>query len=81
MPQNYVMATYQIQVNERMTLGKSVIAFLQSIPHVVTFEKQEVKLAPKNELYHSLDRAFRDVRLMIDGKKKEKTLQELIDEL
>jgi len=45
------------------------------------FAKEERKPAPKSELYHSLNRAFADVRLMIDGKKREKTAQELIDEL
>jgi len=45
------------------------------------FAKKERKPAPKSELYHSLNRAFADVRLMIDGKKREKTAQELIDEL
>jgi len=75
------MTTYQIHVNDGMSIGKGLIAFLQSMPEVVTFEKLETKTAPKGELYHSLDRAFHDVRLMIDGKKREKTLSELIDEL
>ena len=75
------MATYQIQVNEKTSLGRSLIALLQSVPQVVTFAKKERKPAPKSELYHSLNRAFADVRLMIDGKKREKTAQELIDEL
>jgi len=75
------MATYQMQVNERTLLGKNLIALLQSVPQVVTLEKPERKSAPPSELYKSLNRAFADVRLMIDGKKKEKTLQELIDEL
>ena len=70
-----VMAKYYITVNEKMALGKSVLAFLQSVPQAVTFEK------PKSELYRSLDRAFADVRLMMDGKKKEKTIEEFIDEL
>jgi len=75
------MAFYQIQINERTSLGKSLVALLQSVPRVVTFEKAEKKPTPKSELYESLDRAFRDVRLMIDGKKRKKTLDELIDEL
>jgi len=73
------MAAYHIQINEKMSLGKSVVAFLQSMPEVVTIEKAKEK--PKSELYHSLDRAFADVRLMLDGKKRKKTLDELIDEL
>jgi len=75
------MAVYQIRINEKMSLGKSVVAFLQSIPQVVTIEKSAEKPKPKSELYHSLNRAFADVRLMMDGKKRKKTLDELIDEL
>jgi len=75
------MAVYQIRINEKMSMGKSIIAFLQSIPQVVTFEKPVEKPKPKSELYSSLNRAFADVRLMMDGKKKKKTLDELIDEL
>ena len=75
------MATYQITINERMSLGKSLVAFLQSIPQAVTFEMPRKKEAKKSDLYLRLDSAFADVRLMMDGKKKEKTLAELIDEL
>ena len=75
------MAKYLININERMALGKSVVAFLQSIPQTVTFENPVEVTEPKSELYHSLNNAFADVRLMIDGKKRKKTLDELIDEL
>jgi len=75
------MATYQITINEKMSLGKSLVAYLQSIPQIVTFEMPKIKSTPKSELYHSLDRAFADVRLMMDGKKRKKSLSELIDEL
>ena len=71
------MAVYQIRINEKKPLGKSLVAFLQSIPQVVTFEEAK----PKSELYHSLNHAFADVSLMMDGKKKKKTLDELINEL
>ena len=75
------MAVYQIRINEKMSLGKSLIAFLQSIPQIVTFEIPKEKHIVKSELYCSLDRAFADVRLMMDGKKRKKTLSELINEL
>jgi len=75
------MAIYQIRINEKMAVGKSIIAFLQSLPQVVTFEKSKSKSATKSELYHGLDSAFADVRLMLDGKKKEKTIEEFLDEL
>ena len=75
------MATYQIQINERTSLGKTLIAFLRSVPQVITFEKKGKQVPRKSELYESLNSAFADVRLMLDGKKKEKTLDELINEL
>jgi len=75
------MATYQITFNERMALGKNLVALLQSVPQAVTFEKPRKKEAKKSDLYHRLDRAFAEVRLIQDGKKKKKTLAELIDEL
>jgi len=75
------MAVYQIRINEKMSLGKSLLGYLQSIPQIVTFEMPKEKIVPKSELYHSLDNAFADVRLMLDGKKRKKTLSELINEL
>ena len=35
----------------------------------------------KYDLYASLDRAFAEVRLMLDGKKKKKTAMEFLEEL
>ena len=64
------MAVYQIRVNEKTLLGKSLVAYLQSIPQIVTLEKTAVKQKPKSELYHGLNSAFADVRLMLDGKKE-----------
>jgi len=75
------MATYQIQINERTSLGKSIVTLLHSVPQTVTLKKTEEKTESEFNLYDSLDQAFADVRLMIDGKKKKKTLDELIDEL
>jgi len=73
------MATYQLQINERTAVGRGIIALLQSIPQAVTLRRTRTKA--KSSLYDRLDSAFADVKLMIDGKKREKTLDELIDEL
>ena len=75
------MATYQITVNEKKALGKSIIAYLHTIPQVVTIDKPNIKKEKKSWLYYELEGAFADVRMMMDGKKKKKTLDELIDEL
>jgi len=73
------MASYYIRVNEKMSLGKSLVAYLQSIPQIVTFEMPKEK--PKSELYNGLNSAFAEVRLMLDGKKKEKSAQEFLEEM
>ena len=75
------MANYHIRINEKMSFGKSIVAFLQSVPQVVSFEIPKKKEKPKSELYHSLDRAFAEVRLMLDGKKRKKTAQEFLEEI
>ena len=75
------MAVYQISINEKMSLGKSLIAYLQSIPQIVTFEMPKVQSVPKSELYHGLNNAFAEVRQMLDGKKKEKSIDEFLEEL
>jgi hypothetical protein len=75
------MATYQIQVNERIAVGKNLVALLRSMPDAVSFEKTKSSSVKKGELYKSIESGFRDVRLMIDGKKKKKTIDEFLDEL
>ena len=75
------MATYQITINEKMALGKSVIAFLHSIPQAVTLEMPKKKQPQKSWLYYELEEAFNDVKLMREGKIREKSFAELIDEL
>ena len=75
------MASYHIRINEKMSLGKSLVTYLQSIPQIVTFEMPKEKLASQSELYNGLNSAFAEVRLMLDGKKKEKSAQEFLEEI
>jgi hypothetical protein len=75
------MANYNITINEKMSLGKSIVTFLHSIPQVVTFEIPKKKEKPKSKLYRDLESAFADVRLMMDGKKPKKTLDEFLEEI
>ena len=76
------MATYQIYVDESNQLGESLLAYLRSIPQVVTFGSKEVEeVITKKELLDDLNAAFRDVRLKMDGKRKRKTLEAFLDEL
>jgi len=75
------MASYHIRINEKISLGKSLVTYLQSIPQIVTFEMPKEKLASQSELYNGLNSAFAEVRLMLDGKKKEKSAQEFLEEM
>ena len=75
------MVTYQIQVNERTSLGKALVAYLRSIPQIVTLKKTKATAEPLPTLYECLDSAFADVKLMVDGKKRKKTAQEFLEEI
>ena len=83
------MATYQIQINDQIPLGQSLIALLQSANEaVLSFVKKKEKreltyeeVVNKSDLHRRLDSAFADVRLMLDGKKREKDAYELLYEL
>jgi len=75
------MATYQITVNEKAALGKGIVALLQSVPQVVSFEIPAKKEAKKSWLYYELEGAFNDVRLMREGKIKKKTAREFLEEI
>ncbi|GHT14569.1 hypothetical protein AGMMS4956_12640 [Bacteroidia bacterium] len=73
------MAAYQIQINERIVLGRSILALLQSVPDAVSFNKTATPKHSKH--YYELKEAFQDVKEMMDGKKPKRTLDELINEL
>ena len=83
------MTTYQIEINESIPLGQSILALLHSakeaVPTIVEKRKKREltyeEVVNKSDLHRSLDSAFKDVRLMLDGKKPKKTLDELIYEL
>jgi hypothetical protein len=76
------MATYQININERTQLGKGIITLLKSAVEAVSFETPATKVVQqKSALYKSLDSGFRDVREILDGKQKEVTLDEFLNEL
>jgi hypothetical protein len=76
------MATYQININERTQLGKSIVALLKSATDAVSFNvsaKQET--LPKSAMYRRLESGFKDVREILDGKQEEITLDDFLNEL
>ncbi|MDR1723023.1 MAG: hypothetical protein LBR84_03680 [Tannerella sp.] len=79
------MATYTVSINERLSLGKSILALLQSAKGAVSFEMEKPARTKVREedtkLYKDLDSAMKEVKMMIDGKKPEKSAFDLLHEL
>ena len=68
--------TYQIQIDESVPLGRSIIALLRSASEVVSFNTTQ-----NNKIQESLKSGFQDVREIMDGKQKRTTIDEFINEL
>ena len=68
--------TYQIQINESVPLGQSIIALLRSASDVVSFDFNR-----NNRIQNSLKSGFKDVREIMDGRQKRTTIDEFINEL
>jgi len=77
------MNTYQIQINENVPLGQSIIALLRSATEVVSFnvQKKEKIVSQNDKLQKSLKNGFNDVREIIEGKQEKTTIDEFINEL
>jgi len=68
-----------IVIDNSTPQAKQFLKFARTLPFATV--KREKKAESEFDVYKSLDRAFADVRLMLDGKKKEKTAQEFLEEL
>jgi hypothetical protein len=68
--------------NYNLAIPSSDVNFFKTLSAKMgwTFKKAKTK-EKHSPLYYELDHAFKDVKLMIEGKKPEKTLDELIYEL
>ena len=75
------MATLVKEKLKKTTAETALNGFCIDIPHVEKIKKIKPKEPKKSWLYYDLKRAFNEVRLMREGKIKEKTLAELINEL
>jgi len=65
-------------IEDSSVQAKRFVEFVRTLP----FAKVKTEATESEfNLYESLDRAFADVRLMMDGKKSEKTIEEFLDEL
>jgi hypothetical protein len=76
------MATYQIHVNERIAVGKSLLELLRSLPEAVSFETPGGRVKPKrSKLYADLDSSLHDVKEIMTGKQPRITLDAFLDEI
>jgi len=66
-------------IEDNSSQAKKFVAYARTLPFVKV--KRKSKAESEFNLYESLDHAFADVRLMMDGKKKKKTAQEFLEEL
>ena len=66
-------------IEDNSSQAKKFVAYARTLPFVKV--KRKSKAESEFNLYESLDRAFADVRLMMDGKKRKKTAQEFLEEL
>ena len=72
--------TYQIQINEGVPLGQSILSLLRSASGVISFKS--VRPPARNaKIQRSLKNGFKDVREIIDGKQERTTIDEFINEL
>jgi hypothetical protein len=70
-----------ITIDDRAPQAKKFVAYARSLPLAKVKRSKTEDAEPEFNLYDSLNRAFAEVRLMMDSKKRKKTLDELIDEL
>jgi hypothetical protein len=68
-----------------LTLPVDDVKFVKTLSKKMGWTLEKAKIATKEEkenpLYDELRSAFKDVKLMMDGKKPKKSLDELINEL
>ncbi|MCL2727993.1 MAG: hypothetical protein FWD56_06385 [Bacteroidales bacterium] len=65
-------------IKDNTSQAKKFVAYGRTLPFVKVLNEK-----PESEynLYSSLDGAFADVRLMMDGKKGEKSAEEFLEEM
>jgi len=69
-----------VVIEENSVQARQFIKYARTLPFT-KIKKEKAKAEPKFNLYESLDSAFADVRLMMDGKKPKKTAQQFLEEV
>jgi len=78
-----IMETYQIQINERTAFGKSILAFLQSIPQVITFKKPIEKIEEEETMLsdEALYNLAEEIKASINPNVPIITMEEIVQEV
>ena len=78
-----MMAT--ITITDNSPQAKKFLAYARTLPFAKVKRERKAKIEEDDDepfdVYKSLEGAFADVRLMLDGKKKKKTAQQFLEEL
>jgi hypothetical protein len=68
--------------NYNLSLPSSEVNFFKMLSSKMGWTFAKIKAKEKHSpLYYEFDSAFKDVKLMIDGKKKGKSAYDLLDEI
>lgn len=70
-----------VYIDNNCAQATNLLNYISTFPFVTVAEEPKKKMFEENPLYNDLNAAFAEVRLMMDGKKKGKSLDELIAEL
>jgi hypothetical protein len=70
-----------ITIDDRAPQAKKFVSYARSLPLAKVKRSKTEDADPEFNLYDSLNRAFAEVRLMMDGKMKKKTAQEFLEEI
>ena len=70
-----------IVIDDNCVQAKQFVKYARTLPFTKVKRKKAAPESANSELYDTLNRAFADMKLMMDGKKKKRTLDELIEEL
>ncbi len=77
------MVAYQVNIDDNIPLGKSILALLKSASEAVVLKPIVNKNAAqeKSDTYKRIDRGLKDVRKILDGKQKKQTLKDFLNEV
>ena len=68
-------------IEDNSVQARQFIKFVRTLPFVTVRKEKAIEREPEFNLYESLNSAFTDVKLMVDGKKPKTTGQAFLEEI